>query len=345
MILLHHRLGGGDNDAAAKAHDPAEELRADRDADADLKVIVAAREKGWLVTEAVEDDAGEAVLNPKGDEGVLPVVHTEHGLGIGREIKRFACLPSVAGKGREGGALHFVDAVVLEAVEFAVIGHKIIIAVAPDQTPRADGVPRPLVTVDFLLAGIVIEVEKGHLDIVGHGGMDGIDGVVDLFVFGTDTIGNIDLAAELFGLAGADKPRELFDKIAAFFLGQKLGRLHRVHQELQLGQLKVPLDDAIAGGAAALVHLHGETEVAEGLDVGVDTFALGGDALRRQRLDQLAAGHALLAVGVAEEKLGQPQELLLLVFGFRHDALPALPVMLLYCTTGRAKMQRFQLNL
>ena len=81
--------------------------------------------------------------------------------------------------------------------------------------------------------------------------------IIYALVHGLDPAADVHLPLELAGLVHRRLGLQLADELAALALGDELGGLHRVHQQLQLGQLKRPLPQEPARGLSlAALHVH-----------------------------------------------------------------------------------------
>ena len=119
----------------------------------------------------------------------------------------------------------------------------------------------------------------------------------------------------------AGQPFQLADQGVALLLGDEPGGLDGVHEQLQLGELKVPLPHEPAGGPALLA-LDIQPELAQGLQVVVNAFALGFDVVFGQLLDELGHGDGVVLVGLAKEDPIEMEQLGLLVGAFCHIVTP-----------------------
>ena len=70
--------------------------------------------------------------------------------------------------------------------------------------------------------------------------MELINVIVDALVHGLDPPGDQHLSLKLPGVVDADQRLQLFDEPAGLALRDEPGGLHRIHQQLQLRQLKLP---------------------------------------------------------------------------------------------------------
>jgi hypothetical protein len=113
------------------------------------------------------------------------------------------------------------------------------------------------------------------------------------------------------------QPLQLADEGVALLLGDEPGGLHRVHEQLHLGQLKLPGPDEPAGGLA-LPALDIQPEQAQGLHVVIDTFPLGPDVIPGQSLDNLCHREGVLLVALPQQHPGQMEQLRLLIGAFCH---------------------------
>ena len=119
----------------------------------------------------------------------------------------------------------------------------------------------------------------------------------------------------------AGQPLQLPNQGVALFLRDKPGGLHRVHQKLQLGQLKVPRPHKPAG-IFPLAALYVQAKGAQCLHVIIDAFALRLDAVLLQRLNHLRHCDGVIFIGLAQEQLIEVQQLGLLVGAFCHKNPP-----------------------
>ena len=98
-------------------------------------------------------------------------------------------------------------------------------------------------TSSWLPGGVVLEVPEGDHPVGGDGPVETVHVVENALVHGFHPAVHIDLPLELPGLMDAGQPLQLADEHVAFPLGEEPAGLHRVHQQLQLRQLEVPLAD------------------------------------------------------------------------------------------------------
>ena len=156
---------------------------------------------------------------------------------------------------------------------------------------------------------------------VGNGGVEFVDGVIDALVHGLGPAVHVDLPLELAGLVAAGQGLQLFDQVPAFPLGDKPGGLHRVHQQLELGQLEGPLSQK-PPRVFSLAVLHVQAEHPQGLHVVIDALALGLDVPLLQPLDQLRHRHGVVLVGALPQQPAQAEQLELLIGASGHSSFP-----------------------
>ncbi len=124
--------------------------------------------------------------------------------------------------------------------------------------------------------------------------------IIDALVHGLYPSGHIDLPAQRPGLVSAGKGLQLGNQLVRLARGDKFARLHRVHQQLELGELKFPLADEPAR-RATLAALYIQPQLTQGLHVVVDALALGGNAVLLQGGDELGHRHGMVLVGLTQE--------------------------------------------
>ena len=110
---------------------------------------------------------------------------------------------------------------------------------------------------------------------------------------------------------------QLADERVALPAGDKTAGLHRVHQQLEFGQLKGTLAQKPAR-SLPLAALHVQAEGAQRLHIIVDALALGMDIHALQCVDELLYGQGMLLVGALPEKLAQAEQFAFLVGASRH---------------------------
>ena len=113
------------------------------------------------------------------------------------------------------------------------------------------------------------------------------------------------------------------DKLLTLLTGDELGGLHRIHQQTKLGNVQRALADVIPHGGVA----DGDdvlAQQAELLDVVVQTFTLGGDALLRQQVNDLLEGERVFLVRLAAENFQKVQHFQLLIGLPCHNTPPSV---------------------
>ena len=103
--------------------------------------------------------------------------------------------------------------------------------------------------------------------------------------------------------------------------GDEFAGLHRVYQQLQLGQLKQPAADEPAGGFS-LPALDVQAQLPQGVHVVIDALALRSHLMGLQRADQLLDGHGVVLVGLPEQSPFQQRQFELLLRASRHGTSP-----------------------
>ena len=106
--------------------------------------------------------------------------------------------------------------------------------------PWADAVPPAVPAQRFLLLHRPLKVLETDLLPLSDGAVELVDVVVDALVHGLDPPGDEYLPLQLPGVVDADQRLQLFDETAGLALRDEPGGLHRIHQQLQLRQLKLP---------------------------------------------------------------------------------------------------------
>ena len=142
---------------------------------------------------------------------------------------------------------------------------------------------------------------KADLSVGGDAPVDLIHVVVDGFVHGLDPVFHKHLPVELPGLVDTGQPLDFFNEAHGLFLRDELGGLYAVHQQLQLRQFKIP-SGHIAAAVSSPSRLHQVQSIgAQGLQVVVDAFALGGDAPFPQFLNELCHSDRVVFIGITQK--------------------------------------------
>ena len=208
------------------------------------------------------------------------------------------------------------------------MGDKIIILILPAQRIGAGSIqPRPVA------AGavqIIVKIAERDAAVFLDSLMQQIDGIVDALVHGLDAPCDRDLPPQAPGGIPTCKRLQLGDQLHGFPLRQKPARLHRVDQQLELRQLKRARTEKIPAVLSLDRHdVHAELLQAQ--NIVVDTLALGADAPRGKRVQNVLHGKQMLLVRLPLKQLLQIKQLQLLIFRPSHrPRLLSVVVYLLY---------------
>ena len=197
----------------------------------------------------------------------------------------------------------------LDDLRLGIVGHQIIVLVVPGECEGADLIEVPLPAEPALLVHGIVKIAKADLPVLGDAAVDLVHIIIDGLVHGLDAVGHKDLAAELPGLIDAGQALDLFDEGDRLLVGDELGGLDAVHQQLQLGQLKVPVPHIVAIDTAALHLDHVQAEQPQGLDIVIDALALCRNIFFRQTVDDLIHRHRMLLIRTAQQKVHHIQQL------------------------------------
>ena len=181
----------------------------------------------------------------------------------------------------------------------------------------------------LLLFFIPLEIPEGDLPVLTDGGVQHIHIVIDLLVRCLDAPGDDHLALQLLCLMGADQPLQLFNEVLGFPVGDELRGLHRIHQELQLGELKPAASQVIISVPADLLTDDLEAEVRQLLKILVKSLSVRIDLAGGEFLDDLRHGEPVRVVGGLGEDLHQVKHLQFLIIAFGHS-LFVLPIKFCY---------------
>ena len=271
-------------------------------------MLVVLADEHDVAAEAVDHRAGKTAGKAEADGLGLTGEHAEDGLGIGRHIEPGKGLFPVAEGLARGDLCHFVHAVVPDLPRRGVEGQHVVVLVVPHQRPGADLVKGAVVAVAPLLVDGVFKIAEADLLVARDGRGDLVDVVIDALVHALDPVADVDLALEQHGVVHAREAFDLADQGERLFLRDELGRLDAVDQQLELRQLEVPRADVIAHGLAARLH-NVQPEFAQRVQVGVQTLALGGDAMCGELVDHLRNADGMRLVGVLQQIAHQIQKL------------------------------------
>ena len=177
---------------------------------------------------------------------------------------------------------------------------EIIIFILPAQRIGAGRIqPRPVA------AGavqIIVKIAERDAAVFLDGLVQQIDGIIDALVHGLDASGDCDLPPQAPGGILACKRLKLGDQLHGLPLRQEFARLHRVDQQLQLRQLKRARGKKIPAVPALDRHdIH--TKLLQAQNIVVDALALGPDALRGERVQNVLHGEQVLLIRLPLEQL------------------------------------------
>ena len=270
-----------------------------------------------VLTEAVPDQMGLVPPAPEGDPHLLAAVHAKVLLSVLGQLKVGVLVLPLPLQAGDHELSHLVHPVVAQLPVAVVKGHQIVVLAVPDQAVGGDHIPLPLLTKDLLPGDVVVKIFEGDDPLSGDGGVELVHIVVDALVHHLDAARDVDLPLELARLMDAGQPLQLADEGVALLLGDEPGGLHRVHEQLHLGQFKLPGPDKPAGGLA-LPALDIQPEQAQGLHVVIDAFPFGPDVIPGQTLDDLRYREGVLLVALPQQHPGQMEQLRLLIGAFCH---------------------------
>ena len=103
-------------------------------------------------------------------------------------------------------------------------------------------------------------------------------------------------------------------------MGDEAGGLHRVHQQLELGEFEGAGPHIIHHLPAFLALDDVQAEVGQRLQIGIHAFAFGGDALLLQQGDKLRHRQTVILIGALQQDALQKKGFHLLIGGFGHTA-------------------------
>ena len=234
------------------------------------------------------------------------------GVALGVEVLRH-----VPGRAGHGDVRHFVHPVVAHLLIGVVPRRQIVVLAVPHQPAGGDAVALPVPAEHLLFLHIVLKIAEGDDPSGGDGGVDLVHIIKYAFIHGLDPPVHVHLPLELAGLMDAGEPLQLADEAVALPGGEEAAGLHRIHQQLQLRQLEVPLAQK-PPRAPALPALDVVAHLTQFLHVGVDALALGGDVPAGQLVDHVLHGDGVLLVGLPLQQPGQHQQLAFLICALGH---------------------------
>lgn len=111
---------------------------------------------------------------------------------------------------------------------------------------------------------------------------------------------------------------DLLDERRGLLMRDELGRLHAIHQQLELRQLKVPGSNIVAAAALGLVLLDVHAEQAQRVYVIIDALAFGLNALSVQVFHDLPSRGGMLGIRLLQQILHDVEQLEFLIGRTRH---------------------------
>ena len=97
---------------------------------------------------------------------------------------------------------------------------------------------------------------------------------------------------------------QLLDEGGAFLLRDEVGGLHGVHQQFQFRQLQQPGADKVTV-LRAFDADDVQPKFHEQLDIAVDVFPVGLDAMSLPKMENICASCVVVLIGLLQEKLQQ----------------------------------------
>ena len=234
--------------------------------------------RGNILPEAVDDTVHEDVFTQQRDP-TRPA--GEHGKLL-REIRRHIEILRLLYGGflRDLQAVDSVYSELCNLLPMVVEAYEIVNIVVPEQGIWGNGVKLPVMPVDALFGGGVIEVAEGDFPLLCNGGLDAVYADVDALVDSFYAAVDVQMPFQQHGVSGSDKGRQAFDQLLAFSRRDEPRRLHRVNQQLDLRRLKVTgrhmvevLNPAVFDNIHAKLH--------KLFDVFAECSRVGGDAVLR----------------------------------------------------------------
>ena len=155
------------------------------------------------------------------------------------------------------------------------------------------------VPVDPLALQIEVKIAEGNLPVLSDGVLNGIHIIIDGFVHALDPSGHHHVPAHEPGVVDAALIAQLLNQLPGFLFREEAAGLHRVNEQLQFRQLKIPGTDVIAAALARQGHdVH--AVLLQGFDVRIDGLAVAFNVvLGRKHTLQLRSSHRVLPVGVS----------------------------------------------
>ena len=178
-----------------------------------MEVLPVLRHERDLPSEAVDDDAGQAVPAPKDHIRVGTAKHAERLFRKSCQVKIFKAVPADPLLIRKADLQHLVHPVVLDDPGRLVESDQVVILVVPGQGPGTDLVFRAALFLHKLFGGGPLPVLEADLPVPVHSLVQRIHVVVDLLVAGLHAVPYEDGAIELPGLLLVGQLHELGDQL------------------------------------------------------------------------------------------------------------------------------------
>ena len=226
-----------------------------------------------VLSETVQHHSGQSGGTPQAHLPLPAGEHSEVTAGIALWVPILGHMPGHAG---DGDVCHLVHSVVAHLAVFLIPGGQVVVFIVPDQPAGGDVVPPSFPAVDLFLFRIVLKIAEGHRPTGGNGGVELIYIIKNALIHGFHPPVYIHLPLELLGLIDGRQSLQLADEAVALPQGKKPAGLHRIHQQLQLRQLKLPLADEPAS-VFPLPALDVHPQLPQFLHVVVNALTLGGD--------------------------------------------------------------------
>ena len=223
-----------------------------------------------VLPEAVNDHVDETAVEPELYIGGFPGVHLKQPVGV--------LYQRLAGQLRAGDSYflqqpdiaHAVNPVGGDAVAGGQ-GQQVAVFVVLTQAVGA-GLIVP-VPIDPLALQIEVKVAEGNLPVLGNGVLNGVYIVIDGLVHALDSSGHHHVPAHKPGVVDAALIAQLFNQLPGFLFREEAAGLHRVNEQLQFRQLKIPGGDVVSAALARQGHdVH--AVLLQGFDVRIDGLAV-----------------------------------------------------------------------
>lgn len=149
--------------------------------------------------------------------------------------------------------------------------------------------------------------------------MDLIHVIVDGLIHSLDSVLHENLAIEKLRIVIACKGLNFLDQRGSLLVGDELGGLNAIHQQLQFRKLEHTTRHIIPVETIALDLNDINAKYAQCLDVIVNALTLSRDAVRLQITDDLVHTNRLLLVGILKQVIHDMEQLQFLERGSSHS--------------------------